>query len=198
MRNIQCPCCDLVLPQNTLNSHMRSKHISPAATDVANFHRNFGVPVAVPPREIPKHVPNIRPQAAAEIATSSKPTPTPIREEEGKLFFDWLKRNAAKPSNYVRVDDVVCSPAVHTHQPQTIVAALQKAVRYDVHEIVHAFDGLSSGVQKACYDYVRTAHVFPVSLADFSGTWAEVEPIIQALTTFVFLHLSLCSPNDKR
>jgi len=127
--------------------------------------------MAAPPKEIPKHVPNIiRPKAAAEIATPSKPAPTLIKEEGGKLFFDWLKSNTAKPSNYVRVDDVVCSRAVHAYQPQKMVVALQKAVRYDVHEIVDAFDGLPSGVQKACYDYARTVHVFPVSLADFSGT----------------------------
>ncbi|KAL4078225.1 kinase-like domain-containing protein [Scleroderma yunnanense] len=46
--------------------------------------------------------------------------------------------------------------------------------------MVRTFEGLSDEVREECYEYIRTAHVFPV------------------LATFVFLHLSFCVPTDNR
>ncbi|KAL4078224.1 kinase-like domain-containing protein, partial [Scleroderma yunnanense] len=46
--------------------------------------------------------------------------------------------------------------------------------------MVRAFEGFSDEVREACYECIRTAHVFP------------------AFTTFVYLHLSLCAPADNR
>lgn len=148
---------------------------------MGNLYKNLiNVPMVISPKEMPNRVSNIPPKTAAQAAASVKSAPAPVQGKQSTLFSDWLKRNASRQSNYVTVDDVVCSRVIRTDQPEKTAVALAKAVRYDVHEMVRVFDGLSNGVREACYEYVRTTHVFP------------------ALTTFVFLHLSLCSPDDDR
>ncbi|KIM69562.1 hypothetical protein SCLCIDRAFT_712575 [Scleroderma citrinum Foug A] len=179
MAIVKCFYCDLLLPQNTLNSHLRSKHAPPSATDAGNFYRNFAIPLAIPPESIPTNVPNTPPENAAQFIASANPSPAPIRGVQSTLFVDWLKKNTTQSSNYVTADDAVRSRVIRTDQPQKTAVALKKAVRYDVQEIVGSFDGLSDGVHEAAYEYVRVTHV-------------------PALATFVFLHLSLCFPNNDR
>jgi len=113
---------------------------------------------------MPNCVANIPPKTAAQTAASNKPSLAPVQGEGSTLFSDWPKRNAARQSDYVTVDDVVCSQAIRTDRPQKTVVAPEKAVRYDVQDMVRVFDGLSNGVREACYEYIRTTHVFPVSV----------------------------------
>jgi len=144
---------------------MRSKHAPPSATDLSNLYKNLipNIPLAISP-DMPNRVSNTPPRTAAQTAVSNTPPLAPVQGEESTLFSDWLKRDAARQSDYVTVDDVVRSRVIRTDQPQKTVVALEKAVRYDVQDMVRVFDGLSNGVREACYEYIRTTHVFPVSV----------------------------------
>lgn len=159
MATIKCFYCNLLLPQNTLNSHLRSKHSPPSAADIANFHGNFAGPIVIPPKGMLNRVTNIPPKAAA-------PVPAPLQGEESTLYSDWSKGKASK---YVSVDDVAYSRVIRTDGPQKTAAMLDKAVRYDVQEMVRAFDRLSNEVRDACCEHARTTYVFPVSLLTLIG-----------------------------
>jgi len=132
--------------------------------DMGNLYKNLiNVPMVVSP-EMPNRVSNIPPKTAAQTAVSNKPSLAHVQGEGSTLFSDWLKRDAARQSDYATVDDVVRSRVIRTDRPQKTVVALEKAVRYDVQDMVRVFDGLSNGVREACYEYIRTTHVFPVSV----------------------------------
>ena len=142
---------------------MRSKHTPPSATDMDNLYKNLiNVPIVVSPKEMPNHVSNIPPKTAAQAAASVKPGP--VQGEQSILFSDWLNRDAARRPNYITVDDMVCFRVIRTDRPKKPAVALERAVRYNVQEIVRVLDGLSNEVREACYAYIRTTHVFPVSV----------------------------------
>ena len=90
------------------------------------------------------------------------PVPARVQGEQSTLFSDWLKLREA--CEYVSVDDVIRTRVIRTDGPQKTAAMSDKAVRYDVQEMVRAFDPLPNEVRNTCYEYARAAHVFPVSL----------------------------------
>ncbi|KAL4073743.1 kinase-like domain-containing protein [Scleroderma citrinum] len=118
--------------------------------------------MVLPSKGLPNHRSNIPPpKTAAQIATSAHPNPAASQGTKNTLFDEWLEKNVSQPSAHVTVDDIVSARVIRTDQPQTTALSLVKAARYDVQEMVRTFEGLSDEVREECYEYIRTAHVFP-------------------------------------